>query len=205
MIAHTPGGELLVLLLPRWHHAGAKVVAVDLAGVHATVFVTQRVTVEHIHVLPSSSRRVLPRRVGHVHSQRSGRLRHHKRGTDNPSCTKRRLLSGRERHEMLLSCRLSCRRLLKAPRGRQYASTAAAPAKLKYFSAWFCPFAHRATLALEHHGAAAVPYEWEESLGWEQRPPSGEENFVAEERSDWWYHWKSPALLEANPLGSEAL
>lgn len=46
-----------------------------------------------------------------------------------------------------------------------------------------------------------MPYEWEESLGWEQRQPTGEENFEAEERSDWWYHWKSPALLAVNPLG----
>jgi glutathione S-transferase len=23
--------------------------------------------------------------------------------------------------------------------------------KLRYLSAWFCPYAHRATLALEHH------------------------------------------------------
>jgi len=76
----------------------------------------------------------------------------------------------------------------------------ARPAPLKYFSAWFCPFAHRATLALEHH-AAAVPYEWEESLGWEKRPPTGNENFQATDRRDWWYHWKSPALLKANPQG----
>ena len=69
---------------------------------------------------------------------------------------------------------------------------------LKYFSAWFCPFAHRATLALEHHH---VPYEWEEALGWEQRPPTGNEEFTASERKDWWYHWKSPGLLQANPLG----
>ena len=40
---------------------------------------------------------------------------------------------------------------------------------LTYYSAWFCPFAHRATLALEHH-ADVVPYAWEEALGWEQRP-----------------------------------
>jgi glutathione S-transferase len=46
-----------------------------------------------------------------------------------------------------------------------------------------------------------VPYAWEESLGWEQRQPTGKENFEAEEREDWWYHWKSPALLAANPLG----
>ena len=71
---------------------------------------------------------------------------------------------------------------------------------LTYYSAWFCPFAHRATLALEHH-RQAVPYEWEESLGWEQRAPTGDEDFEATERSDWWYHWKSPALLAANPKG----
>ena len=59
----------------------------------------------------------------------------------------------------------------------------------------------RSTLALEHH-RDAVPYDWEEALGWEKgKAPSGEENFVAEERKDWWYHWKSPGLLNANPLG----
>lgn len=68
------------------------------------------------------------------------------------------------------------------------ASAAAKTKPLKYFSAWFCPFAHRATLALEHH-ADSVPYAWEESLGWEQRQPTGKENFEAEEREDWWYHW----------------
>ena len=71
---------------------------------------------------------------------------------------------------------------------------------LKYFSAWFCPFAHRATIALEHH-RAAVPFEWEESLGWETRPPTGAEDHTADDRDDWYYHWKSPALLAANPLG----
>ncbi len=78
------------------------------------------------------------------------------------------------------------------------ASTSHEP--LHYFSAWFCPFAHRTTLALEHH-RDAVPFEWEEALGWEQRAPSGGENFAADEREDWWYHWKSPGLLAANPLG----
>ena len=67
---------------------------------------------------------------------------------------------------------------------------------LKYFSAWFCPFAHRATIALEHH-RAAVPFEWEESLGWETRPPTGAEDHTADDRDDWYYHWKSPALLAA--------
>jgi len=81
---------------------------------------------------------------------------------------------------------------------RRYATTVP---KLTYFSAWFCPFAHRATLALEHH-AGAVPYEWEEALGWEAgKAPSGSENFDASDRDDWYYHWKSPQLLEANPLG----
>ena len=73
-------------------------------------------------------------------------------------------------------------------------------APLTYYSAWFCPFAHRATIALEHH-SSSVPYEWEEALGWEKRAPTGNEAFDASERSDWWYHWKSPGLLEANPLG----
>ena len=71
---------------------------------------------------------------------------------------------------------------------------------LTYYSAWFCPFAHRATLALEHH-ADVVPYAWEEALGWEQRPPTGDEDLDADDREDFWYHYKSPGLLEANPLG----
>jgi len=71
---------------------------------------------------------------------------------------------------------------------------------LKYFSAWFCPFAHRATIALEHH-RSAIAWDWEEALGWEERPPTGEENFGAAERQNWFYHWKSPGLLAANPLG----
>lgn len=66
-----------------------------------------------------------------------------------------------------------------------------------YLSAWFCPFAHRATLALEHH-SAHLSWDWEEALGWEKRPSS-----VGEESDgrvvDWYYHWKSPKLIEANP------
>ena len=88
--------------------------------------------------------------------------------------------------------------LITATRTHRSFSTATAP--LTYYSAWFCPFAHRATIALEHH-AGAVPYEWEEALGWEKRAPTGNEEFTASERADWWYHWKSPGLLEANPLG----
>lgn len=70
-----------------------------------------------------------------------------------------------------------------------------------YFSAWFCPFAHRATIALEHHTQKYIGWEWQEALGWEHRPPTGEESFDASARDDWYYHWKSPELLEANPLG----
>ena len=71
---------------------------------------------------------------------------------------------------------------------------------LKYFSSWFCPFAHRSTIALEHHRNAVV-WEWEEALGWTKTPPLGSENFDADERDDWEYHWKSPDLLRHNPLG----
>ena len=35
--------------------------------------------------------------------------------------------------------------------------------KFRYLSAWFCPFAHRTTLALEHH-AGRVEYEWIEVM-----------------------------------------
>ncbi len=75
------------------------------------------------------------------------------------------------------------------------------PKRLTYFSAWFCPFAHRCTIALEHHGRDIVDWEWCEALGWEERPPTGRETFEASEREDWVYHWKSPELLQANPLG----
>lgn len=77
-------------------------------------------------------------------------------------------------------------------------AAAAATKPLRYFSSWFCPFAHRCTIALEHHG---VPYDWDESLGWEKRQPTGEENFEVTDRADWWYHWKSPELLKANKYG----
>ena len=79
---------------------------------------------------------------------------------------------------------------------------AAVRAQLRYFSAWFCPFAHRATLALEHH-AAEVGYAWEEALGWERRP-SKDRNSRAqggEPGHENWYHYKSPELLAANPAG----
>jgi hypothetical protein len=36
--------------------------------------------------------------------------------------------------------------------------------KLRFLSAWFCPYAHRATIALEHH-AGRIEYEWVEVRG----------------------------------------
>ena len=91
------------------------------------------------------------------------------------------------------------RALARRPRGARARSAAAGGgAPLTYYSAWFCPFAHRATIALEHHG---IDYEWVEALGWERREASGDEDFDASERDDWWYHWKHPDLLRANPDG----
>lgn len=81
---------------------------------------------------------------------------------------------------------------------RSSSGAAASGGRLTYYSAWFCPFAHRATIALEHHG---IPYDWVEALGWEKREATGEEDFDASERKDWWYHWKHPDLLAANPDG----
>jgi hypothetical protein len=57
---------------------------------------------------------------------------------------------------------------------------------LYYMSAWFCPFAHRATLALEHH-SEHLTYEWIEALGWEKRKASDECVTTAHEN---WYHYK---------------
>mmetsp|Transcript_8847 Transcript_8847/g.20036 ORF Transcript_8847/g.20036 Transcript_8847/m.20036 type:complete len:277 (-) Transcript_8847:74-904(-) len=67
---------------------------------------------------------------------------------------------------------------------------------LTYYSAWFCPYAHRATIALSHH-AASVSYKWVEALGWEKRP-SEDANTRAqtgEPEHDSYYHWKHPDLL----------
>jgi len=76
---------------------------------------------------------------------------------------------------------------------------ASAPEKSKpafrYLSAWFCPFAHRATLALEHH-SSRVDYEWVEALGWEQRE---DKNNVTGTGKEWWYHWKADELKRVNP------
>ncbi|KAL3806864.1 hypothetical protein ACHAXA_004575 [Cyclostephanos tholiformis] len=44
--------------------------------------------------------------------------------------------------------------------------------KLRYLSAWFCPYAHRATIALEHH-AGRVEYEWVEVRARVHRRGSG--------------------------------
>lgn len=67
--------------------------------------------------------------------------------------------------------------------------------RLRYLSAWFCPYAHRATLALEHH-AGRVEYEWVEALGWEQRIDAKN---VTGAGKEWWYHWKAEELKRTNP------
>jgi len=67
--------------------------------------------------------------------------------------------------------------------------------KFRYLSAWFCPFAHRATLALEHH-SDKVDYEWIEALGWEQRQ---DDKNVTGTGKEWWYHWKADELKRSNP------
>jgi len=77
------------------------------------------------------------------------------------------------------------------------------PVPLKYFSAWFCPYAHRATLALSHH-APIVQYEWEEALGWEKRASRVGEagsDASAPRDAEFYYHWKAPKLLEYNASG----
>jgi glutathione S-transferase len=67
--------------------------------------------------------------------------------------------------------------------------------KFRYLSAWFCPFAHRATLALEHH-RGRVEYEWVEALGWEQRK---DDKNITGTGQEWWYHWKADELKRVNP------
>lgn len=69
---------------------------------------------------------------------------------------------------------------------------------LRYFSAWFCPYAHRATMALAHH-AASVRYEWIEALGWERRASAdaNKREQGGEPEHENWYHWKHPDLLAA--------
>lgn len=76
------------------------------------------------------------------------------------------------------------------------ASTIAAAArpKFRYLSAWFCPFAHRSTLAFAHH-KKRVDYEWVEALGWELQKDA---KSVTGTGQDWYYHWKAEELKRVN-------
>jgi Glutathione S-transferase, N-terminal domain len=67
--------------------------------------------------------------------------------------------------------------------------------KFRYLSAWFCPYAHRATIALEYHKHfGRIDYEWIEALGWKQQQEKYEDNEQA-----WYYHWKAEELVRVNP------
>jgi glutathione S-transferase len=71
---------------------------------------------------------------------------------------------------------------------------------LDYYSARFCPYAHRATLALEHHAPSGVEYTWIEALGWSKKDEEEVDANSGETLShSWWYHWKHEDLLKHNP------
>jgi glutathione S-transferase len=57
---------------------------------------------------------------------------------------------------------------------------------LRFLSAWFCPFAHRTHVALEH---LSLSYEWVEALGW------------YEEKGEF-LHFKTEELKASNPMGT---
>ena len=61
----------------------------------------------------------------------------------------------------------------------------AAP-RVRFLSAWFCPFAHRRHIALTH---CKIPFDFVDALGWFEQ--DGE-----------WHHWKSEELVAANPQGT---
>jgi hypothetical protein len=63
-------------------------------------------------------------------------------------------------HICILNLYVKAARMVNPSAAAAKAGTASLP-KLRYLSAWFCPYAHRATIALEHH-AGRVEYEWVE-------------------------------------------
>ena len=89
--------------------------------------------------------------------------------------------------------------------------------KFRYLSAWFCPYAHRATIALEYH-KAHIDYEWVEALGWYQKERTNtnknttttsnskgnidsndDGNDDVDDDTEWYYHWKADELKRVNP------
>ena len=97
----------------------------------------------------------------------------------------------------------ACSRAARATARRLTTAAAGPPVpRFQYLSAWFCPYAHRATIALEHH-SAHVAYDWEEALGWTTRPatPAETDAGQAAPAHDSYYHYKSDALKAANPGG----
>ena len=78
-------------------------------------------------------------------------------------------------------------------------STTRTKPKFRYLSAWFCPYAHRATLALEYH-QAHIDYEWVEALGWYQKESTNADNQNDDtDNKEWYYHWKADELKRVNP------
>jgi glutathione S-transferase len=88
--------------------------------------------------------------------------------------------------------------------------------KFRYLSAWFCPYAHRATIALEYH-KAHIDYEWVEALGWYQKEKTKDTTTTVNDTvtttpkvnqddkndgdndQEWYYHWKADELKRVNP------
>jgi Glutathione S-transferase len=58
---------------------------------------------------------------------------------------------------------------------------------MNFYSAWFCPYAQRAWLTLEHH---KIPFEYVESLTVKDDQKEGDHGYQ-----------KTPRLLELNPKG----
>ena len=73
--------------------------------------------------------------------------------------------------------------------------------KFRYLSAWFCPYAHRCTIALEHHKekrGTCIEYEWIEALGWKKQQ-TDQNNDVTGTGHEFYYHWKAEELKRVNP------
>jgi glutathione S-transferase len=86
--------------------------------------------------------------------------------------------------------------------------------RFRFLSAWFCPYAHRATIALEFFKQQdRLDYEWIEALGWKEQTTinnNSDDNYnnidnsvtttkEKPQESEWYYHWKADELVRVNP------